>query len=89
MSKSNKKLFNICEAIGQKVHEVGKPVFPNAVKIGRGDREARNTPECEPKLSRTEPAQVDSARLVSAKICDVCYKNMVILQNQNFTGGDF
>ncbi len=28
----------ICDAIQQKVHEVGKLVFPDAVGIGRGDR---------------------------------------------------
>ncbi len=27
----------ICDAIQQKVHEVGKLVFQNAVEIGRGD----------------------------------------------------
>ncbi len=30
--------FRKCDAIQQKVHKVGKLVFPNAVEIGRGDR---------------------------------------------------
>ncbi len=28
---------NICDVIQQKVHKVGKLVFPNAVEISRGD----------------------------------------------------
>ncbi len=31
-------MISKCDAIQQKVQEVGKLVFPNAVEIGRGDR---------------------------------------------------
>ncbi len=36
----NESLFVvlICDAIQQKVHKVGKLIFPNAVEIARGDR---------------------------------------------------
>ncbi len=31
-------VFSICDVIQQKVHKVGKLIFPNAVEIGSGDR---------------------------------------------------
>ncbi len=33
-----KSAMLICDAIQQKVHNVGKLVFPNEMEIGKGDR---------------------------------------------------